>query len=236
MIKGVLIDLGKTILTNRVISFKEGLKGVYQLSNKSISFEEYYELHLKLYEITFKYLRRFHNEMRITDYLVSLNKLANLEVNLSIEEMEDVFQKNLVDEELVEGAKEILEFFFENNIPIIAVSNSCISSRALSVELEEFGILKYFSKVISSADIYICKPRKEIYEYALGQLRKILNDKEIKNEEVIFIGNDYNCDVVGPKNVGLKTIWFNQTKEIDQYNICDCIIKTYQELINNIEI
>ena len=54
MIKGVLIDLGKTILTNRVISFKKGLKGVYQLSNKSISFEEYYELHLKLYEITFK--------------------------------------------------------------------------------------------------------------------------------------------------------------------------------------
>lgn len=236
MIKGILIDLGKTVVTNRIISFNEGLKAVYNLSNKRISFDEYYDIHLKLYEITFKYLRRFHNEMRITDYLISLNKLANLQIDLPIEEIEDIFQKNLVEEELVEGVEEALKFFYDNKIPVIAVSNSCISGRALSVELAELGVLKYFKKVISSADLYICKPRKEIYEYAMGQLKKILGDKTIKNEEVIFIGNDYNCDVLGPKNIGMRTIWFNQKGEIDQYNISDCIVKTYRELINNFEV
>lgn len=234
-IKGVLIDVGKTIVTNRVLSFKNGLKAIYEISDKAISFDQFYQIHLKLHEITFAYLRRFNNEMRLTDYLIALNNLCNIKIERPIEEIEDIFQKNMVEEELIDGIVDLLEFFSSANIPVIAVSNSCISGRALSVEFAELGILKYFKKIISSADIYICKPRKEIFEYAIGQLKKITKDATIANDEIIFIGNDYNCDCIGAKNVGLKAIWFNQTNSVDTYNICDLIINSYSQLLDNLE-
>lgn len=232
MIKGVFLDLGKTVVTNRIINFKNGLKRVYDFTDKKISFDEYVNIHQKLYQVTFDYVRRVDNEMRITDYLIALNKLSNLESNKTIEELEDEFQLGLVDEELVEGIEAFLKFLEENQIPVIAVSNSCISSRALKKELDNLGILKYFKKVISSADIYIRKPRKEIFEYAIGQLKKITDDYFIKNDEVIYIGNDYNCDVIGPKNIGMRVVWLNHNNEDDHYDLADAVVSSYQELIS----
>ena len=231
MIKGVLIDLGKTVVSNRVIDFNSGLNEVYQLTDKRISFEEYLKIHKNLFEVTFNYVRRVNNEMRITDYLIALNKLANLKSDKTIEELEDAFQKGLVDEELIVGIKDLLIFFKGKNIPVIAVSNSCVSSRALSKELEEFDVLKYFKMIISSADIYIRKPRHEIFEYAISQLKKVTGDYYIKNDEVIYIGNDYQCDVIGPKNIGMRAIWFNQNQEKDEFNLADLNINSYEELL-----
>lgn len=235
MIKGVLIDLGKTIVTNRVIDFISGLKEVYNLTDKKVSFDEYINVHQKLYEITFNYVRRVNNEMRITDYIIALNNLNNLSSDKSIEELEDAFLKGLVDEELVTGILELLDFFKKQDVNVIAVSNSCISSRALKIQLEEFNVLNYFSDVISSADIYVRKPKKEIFEYAINKLKKITNDYLIKNDEIIFIGNDYNCDVIGAKNKGLISVWFNQNNDQDIYNLADVNIKSYQELIDMFE-
>lgn len=232
MIKGVLIDLGKTVLTNRIIDFEKGISAIYQISDKKMNYQEYYNTHLKLYNITFKYLHRFNLEMRISDYLNSLNELTNITINKTNEEIEDIFLENIVSEELILGIEDLLKYFNSLNIPVIAVSNSCISGRALSKELEEFKILKYFKKVISSADTYVRKPKKEIFDYAVNYLKMITNDLTIKNDEIIFIGNDYECDVIGAKNIGLSTVWFNQERKDDIYNLCDINIATYNELLD----
>ena len=232
MIKGVLIDLGKTIVTNRIIDFEKAILSIYQETNKTITSEDFLKIHYKLYEITFKYLRSINNEMKITEYINSLLDITNLKTTKTIEELEDIFQKNLVDEELVDGVIELLQYFNFCKIPVIAVSNSCVSSRALMKELEELNVLKYFKKVISSADIYIRKPKKEIFDYALGQLKKITSDYTIKNDEVLFIGNDYQCDVIGGKNASLISVWFNQEQNEDVYNLCDINVNNYKELIN----
>ena len=72
---------------------------------------------------------------------------------------------------------------------------------------------------------------KEIFDYAYGRLLKI--DNTIKKEEVLFIGNDYYCDVVGSYNAGFIPVWYNENDEKkDDNSFSFFSVRNYQELIS----
>jgi len=54
----------------------------------------------------------------------------------------------------------------------------------------------------------------------------------VKKDNMLFIGNDYNCDVIGSSEAGLKPVWFNQSKEKDIKDISKINVSSYKELIN----
>lgn len=237
MIKAILMDVGRTIVTNRIIDFKKGLKAVYDLdeNKEKIDFTKYLEVNQALWKISYDVARKTCTEVPIDEYLQVLCEITGLNVNLEKKELEWFFQCNLIEEELIDGVTKFLEYVNSKNIPIIAVSNSCMTSYPISREFQEFGILKYFKEVISSADILIRKPRKEIFDYAYGKLLKI--DNSIQKQEVLFIGNDYNCDVVGSANAGLVPVWFNEKQEEAKENSFSFInVNSYSELINTLKI
>jgi putative hydrolase of the HAD superfamily len=83
---------------------------------------------------------------------------------------------------------------------LLAVVSDAQSAYGLS-ELRAVGLADYFSPVILSGDYGYRKPDARLFEAALTELR-------VRPDEAIFVGNDRFRDVLGARQVGMKTILF----------------------------
>lgn len=237
MIKAVFMDVGGTIILNRNIDFEKALKAVYDLDKRDdkIDFERYIAVFQSLYRISFDSVRKISSEVRIDDFLESLNEICDIKTGLSKDELQWFFQCNLLDDALIEDVKPFLEYAKSKKYPIFCVSNSCMDGKTIARELKEYKVLPYFKEVISSADVLFRKPRKEIFDYTYGKLLKI--DPTINRSEVLFIGDSYECDVIGATNAGFNPVWLNYDKKDVKDNSFPFInVSSYQELIDVLKI
>lgn len=88
--------------------------------------------------------------------------------------------------------------------------------------LNEFNIARYFDFVVTSINVGWRKPHREIYDTAL-KLSKV------KKEEMLFIGDDYICDYIGPKEFGFDAVLLDKKNENGKY-------RSLRELIEGIGI
>jgi putative hydrolase of the HAD superfamily len=73
----------------------------------------------------------------------------------------------------------------------------------LSEIVNKLNIGKYFVEIYSSGNIGYEKPNKRFYEYILG-------DQKIDKSNCIIIGDSYDSDIRGGKNIGIKSILVRQ--------------------------
>ena len=73
----------------------------------------------------------------------------------------------------------------------------------LKERLESFGILQYFSYVISSWDVKVMKPDVQIFKYAL-------KTADCKPKDAFMIGDRLDNDIAPAKSLGMKTVWIKQ--------------------------
>jgi len=73
------------------------------------------------------------------------------------------------------------------------------------IKLQQCDLNKYFNQIIISEDIGCNKPDIKIFREAerLGNTSK---------EECLMIGDNFNTDIVGSKNAGWQSIWYNPHK------------------------
>ena len=71
----------------------------------------------------------------------------------------------------------------------------------MSETLERFGLRQYFSSIVVSGEFGLLKPHPAIYQQALRQIGA-------RPQETVFVGDDLDNDVIGPKALGLRTVWF----------------------------
>ena len=228
---GVFFDLGKTLLDNYGYDTVDALHALYNKTDKNIEFSILYEEYKKYHKQEFGKAKENLSEVVLGDFLYRLLKVIGLNSDLNSEELEEVFFFELVKNEgILKEAKLILDYFKDRNYIIIAVSNSCISSKNLLKGMKNLGIGKYFNEVISSSDILIRKPRKEIFEFAINRMLTY----NVKKDKMIFIGNDYICDIKGSFDVSIKNVWFNQEENIDTFGYATYNVKSYTELIQKL--
>ena len=100
----------------------------------------------------------------------------------------------------------------------------------LSARLEEFGIAKYFSFIISSWDAKCAKPDPQIFSLALEKAG-------CRAENAVMIGDRLDNDIFPAKSLGMKTIWIRQelggiqTPKDDRY-VPDARIDSLSEILN----
>jgi putative hydrolase of the HAD superfamily len=68
-------------------------------------------------------------------------------------------------------------------------------------ELRAAGLAGYFESIVISGDYGYRKPDPRLFQAALSEL-------QVRSEEAIFVGNDRYRDVLGARQVGMKTILF----------------------------
>lgn len=107
--------------------------------------------------------------------------------------------------EFPEENRNALDLVFEKTDRMAIVSNFDYAPSAYML-LDKFDIRKYFETVVISVEIGWRKPRPEIFLKAL----ELVNTAP---EDALFIGDNYQADVIGAKSVGMDVIWINKNDE-----------------------
>jgi HAD superfamily hydrolase (TIGR01549 family) len=95
--------------------------------------------------------------------------------------------------------------------------------------LSSWGILKYFSFIISSWDYQIMKPDIKLFQIAVEQSGHDAS-------ETVMVGDRLDNDIFPAKTIGMKTIWIKQgfggmqNPKTDEY-ISDTVIANLSELL-----
>ncbi|QAT40972.1 HAD family hydrolase [Clostridium sp. JN-9] len=87
---------------------------------------------------------------------------------------------------------------FKHKLGIIANQTDGLTTR-----LSSWGILKYFSFIISSWDYQIMKPDTKLFQIAVKQ-------SGYNASETIMVGDRLDNDIFPAKTIGMKTIWIKQ--------------------------
>jgi HAD superfamily hydrolase (TIGR01549 family) len=91
--------------------------------------------------------------------------------------------------------------------------------------LDKFGLKRFFDVVVISGDVNRRKPSPEIFERAL----KILG---VEASKTVFVGDMMDLDVVGPKKVGMKTVFIKRRPVEHDIDVNpDYVIKGLNELL-----
>ncbi len=102
------------------------------------------------------------------------------------------------------------------SLPVCIVSN--VDNDALKAALQFSGLS--FDLIVTSEDCRSYKPRPETFVRALELL-------DMRNEEVLHVGDSLFTDVKGASSLGIPTLWINrQGRELTEEDIKpDCIAK-----------
>jgi FMN phosphatase YigB (HAD superfamily) len=95
-------------------------------------------------------------------------------------------------------------------------------------EAEVRGILKavqieqHFSWVVTSVDAGFRKPAREFFQFALARWPFAKN-------EILFVGNQLNTDVLGAQSCGIRTAWLSapEFRSDDETMTLDDVTPTY---------
>jgi putative hydrolase of the HAD superfamily len=88
---------------------------------------------------------------------------------------------------------------------LAVVSNFDYTPTALDI-LERAGVTGLFGAIVVSDAVGWRKPRREIFDAALGRLG-------VRPEEALFVGDRADMDVLGAQRIGMDAAWVNPGRE-----------------------
>ncbi len=125
------------------------------------------------------------------------------------------------------AAVETIDELKQRNFQLSLVSNMMLPGKLLKAKLQKANILGLFDAIIISSDVGFIKPHPEIFQIALAK-------SGLSADEVVFIGDTYQQDIIGAKSVNLKTVWLNsrhEPQEMAQDNPPDFEIESLSQLL-----
>jgi len=104
----------------------------------------------------------------------------------------------------------------------IVVSNAKDSNAELMRKaFERIGLDKYFYGFVTSKELGATKPSPAFFQ-------SVLDKYQLNLSETIMIGNDYEKDITGAKNIGLKTILI--TNKHGEFSSADYVVQSFGNL------
>jgi len=241
--KVIIFDLFDTIVNfNRSLLPEAELNGsqinstsaaVYKLFKKyyeHVTFDDFYSAFLKSYE-EFEEMKKkenleFHNKERFKLMLDKLNINTNSDSNRLVEEMVLCHMGKIAGAmEFPEENRNTLNML-RNRYRLALISNLDHAPTAYKI-LDKFGIRNLFEKILISIEVGVRKPNPDIFLEAFIYLK-------IKPNEAIFVGDNFEADVIGSKNVGMDAIWVNKGNEKNRHEITspDYEVTKFTEITN----
>ena len=101
-------------------------------------------------------------------------------------------------------ARQVLERLSQSYKIGLVTDTETSSEASVREALQQLGLEKFFSAVVTSTDLGVTKPHPDIFLEALRQL-------EVSPEEAIMVGNDPTRDLKGAKQLGIPTILYRPT-------------------------
>ena len=102
---------------------------------------------------------------------------------------------------------EILNYLTEKNYSLHLITNGFETTQWS--KLNNSGLSKYFTHVITSEGSNSLKPKKEIFDFAMDKAGASL-------PESIMIGDNLDADIQGAMNAGMDTIFVNHINAVPE--------------------
>lgn len=198
MIKTVLFDMNETLLDLSVL--KE-------------NFDKYFE---DKYVLKYWFAKLLHSSTVIggMDEYTDFGKLSEAALESvfleSGKELTDEIKTDILGSfrklPAYDDVSEALQLLRDNNIKVIAVTNS--SNKMVKEQLIHSGLIDLFDSYYSVDAVQKYKPFQDIYRY-------VMNTENINSDETVMVAT-HDWDLFGAKKVGLITAYIKRKEE--QYN------------------
>ena len=225
----LIFDYFETLLNSKSIDFNRGLKLFWENHYQDkCSFEDMKAYGEELFQVLLsKHAEGIEYPFVKEELPLYARRFGGDKLSMSVAEEAD-FLMLCNDFELDPSIEIFLKECSEKNIPMYVLSNSGFRSETLLEILNRFGIGKCFNVLWSSADFGRIKPCKEFFELAI---RRALEDNPSeKREDIIFVGDVYETDVIGANNAGIKSAWLNKKSERDTAGLATYICASPDQL------
>jgi len=125
-------------------------------------------------------------------------------------------------ERILHRNRRVLEKLSHSGLKLGIISNFYGNIETLC---KEFGFISFMNVILDSAVIGLKKPDPKLFELALAKL-------ELPAEQVAFVGDNFDRDIVPAKSVGMKTYWLlgDQEKTPPLASQVDVILHSLEDL------
>lgn len=203
MIKNILFDLDNTLFDFYASEKKALTKTLIHLG---ISPDE--KILARYSEINFAHWKLLE-QGKLTRAEVKVNRYRQLfdeyNINASAEETTKFYENALsMEGDLTDGALTLLQNL-HGKYRLYVVSNGTLIAQ--QGRMKNTGITGFFDGFFISQEIGFEKPTKEFFDHCFKSI------PDFNKDETIIVGDSISADIIGGINAGIKTVWFNPSKE-----------------------
>lgn len=146
-------------------------------------------------------------EPKMLDQLALFKDRIGFKENICKLEVEFEFLMASRECKLKNNVVAVLEYLKSKDNELYIMSNTIYSKQTITRLLGVFSIEKYFDGVFTSSNFGYRKPSKRFFDFVLSSIQK---DDTIKPNNIIFIGNNFEKDILGGVSVNLRTVWLSE--------------------------
>ena len=205
--KMILFDYGQTLVNERF----DGIRGTeavlkYAVKNKykKTAQEIQYAANQMNQELgRFDPERRHLFQIEVPNRMFTAYLYRSLGIELSIgpEDIDRIFWEASAPGTLTDGIADFLDFLTKTGIRTGIISNISYAGAVVKERIDRFLPGHSFEFILATSEYMYRKPNSRIFELALEMA-------DLKPEDVWYVGDNYQCDVIGALNAGLYPVWY----------------------------
>ena len=204
----ILFDYGQTLIDEGVFDGVKGTAAVLKYAvknkyNKTAEEVQNYANQLNKEIGRFDPDKRHLFQYEIPNHMFTryLYESQGIEIDLSPEEIDNVFWDAAAPGRPTNGIEQFLAFLKHQDIRTAVISNISFSGNAVIKRINDCIPDNDFEFIIATSEYLYRKPNRHIFELALEKA-------ELTSDEVWYVGDQYECDIVGAKNSGIFPVWY----------------------------
>jgi putative hydrolase of the HAD superfamily len=234
----IFLDFDDTLYDthgNAVIALAETYEDFHldrYFNDPQVFYEDYWKTNIDLWgryskgEITRDYLiiERFRHPLCVSEELRVKNEQSASAFEDYCLKISDVFLDYCASKPgVIDGAHELMDYLRDKGYRLHMCSNGF--HEVQYKKLKACGLSNHFDTIILSEDAGVNKPSPLFFEYALKQ-------SGAKKESTIMIGDNFQTDILGAKNAGLDTIFYNHWPEYPATEPVTYEVKALKDIMN----
>ena len=206
--KMILFDYGQTLVNEQRFNGVRGTEAVLKYATKNKygkSAEEVqaYATMLNQEMGRFDPEKKHLFQIEVPNHIFTkyLYESQGIELSLTSEEIDRVFWDAAAPGTATEGMAEFLEYLKGKGIRTGVISNISYCGAVVEERIKRCLPENDFEFIMATSEYMYRKPNKRIFELALEKAG-------LSAEDVWYVGDQYQCDIVGAKNAGLFPVWY----------------------------